>query len=444
MSFFPKKLSSQMGGIGDGMLIISLITVIGVATSQFTLNFARSINKKWQNMNVGPANSSGIESMVLAYRLAEAHYIEALQNEGSKCNSAKPFLQALKDGAGCPISVTVFTKEDAPELVKDHTLSYTGSGCTITANSSDCGKDAKEILAAPLAGSDGSVTGTGYHFYLNTVRPDRNIAEFTGSYTAAGANSTHGPTAKFAFAIRTTLPNSAHLEVDGRVTQEHPDPLSRCGGEVWANFLVFNPESQKCVRFAQLGSGTGLAFYRGRYFGFRPRDGQIIDLLAASTGTSYLVGEDGKLNLGGPQLFVPYSKEKLINADDITLIADQLYFVSGTGSNAHIGVWDAGANERKRICELGQRGWAQAYEGIAATSFSDPLLEVADDQLQNRMATFFLKTSGGDLLTAVVLADKGGSKFKCSIFKDSNLQLAEYKRTNGFDRTDTNRPYYLY
>ena len=287
------------------------------------------------------------------------------------------------------------------------------------------------------------------------MNPEKGILEFNATYVSAGSN-TQVSTQRFAFAIRSFLPNAAHLEVDGRVTQEIPDPLSKCPGSPWATFLAFNSSNQRCEQFAQLGSGTGLAFFNQRFFGFRSFDGQIIDMLAANSSATYLVDESGKL--GTNSVFVPYNKNSLINVDDITVIpiqtgatetapaalGGQLYFVAGQGSFAHIGVLHSDG-ERGKICDLGAQGWSQAYEGIASLSFSDPLIATDSDGISGkRFAVFFLKTSGGDYLTASVLKDPSSNSFNCHISKENNLQQIEFARTYGFDRTADQEPYYLY
>lgn len=176
-------------------------------------------------------------------------------------------------------------------------------------------------------------------------------------------------------------------------------------------------------------------------------------MFASSTNkSSYLVSEDGKL--GADTVFPKYNKADLINVDDITLVDDQLFYVRFLGTSAEIGLLDLAANPNHmvQVCPLGQMGWAQSYAGIAALSWSDKLNPPAENK---RLAIFFLKTDGGDLLTAAVsssttypAAKVNGVDFpknyRCTVFKDQNLQAVEYKRTLGFDRTADSKPYFIY
>lgn len=95
-----------------------------------------------------------------------------------------------------------------------------------------------------------------------------------------------------------------------------------------------------------------------------------------------------------------------------------------------------------RVCDLGAAGWSQAYTGIAALAWSQPLLPLPNGASSRNLAVFFLKTDSGDLLSAVVMATKDG--FGCQVAKDSALQVVEYKRTLGFDRTEDSKPYFIY
>src|SRR5205823_250527 len=172
---------------------------------------------------------------------------------------------------------------------------------------------------------------------------------------------------------------------------ENPDPLSYCQGQhPWADFLIYNPLARKCLRFAQLGGGTGLAYYRARYFGFRPFDGQVIDLMAATMSDTYFVDEAGTVDGTNP-VFPSYKMDNLRNADDITVIGDQVYYVALGSAQAHIGVLDKSTStlDRKVVCPIGAMGYGQSYEGIAALGSSTPLIPEAGDGITTRMATFF-------------------------------------------------------
>ncbi|NBY18828.1 hypothetical protein EBQ74_00915 [bacterium] len=457
------NLSWGHKGWVDSALLIGFLGIFTIVLGQMTLRFANSLKQKSTLQAFNYLTASGAETMVFAHRLAQISYIKSVSNQ--KCSNSKPFLQALKEGSGCIEPITVFTASDASGYKEQLPFSYVSNGgCQISTSGSNCGKGSKVILTAPLVGASGAESPdptkpgekAGYVFSLNSINLSKGLIEFSVSVTV-NASPNQMTTQKYALAIRSGLTNAAHLEADGRVTQENPEPLAKCPGASWATFLLFNNNHQKCEEFSQLGSGTGLAFFNDHYFGFRPFDGQIIDMssLQISTASSYLVSEDGTVN--GKLTFVPYRKDALVNVDDITVIpistantstgssqvTGQLYYVSGQGEYAHIGALTPNG-DRQIICELGKMGWSQAYEGIAATSFSIPVIPIANDGITaQRLAFFYLKTSGGDCLTATVLRDSTNS-LTCHVAKEGHLQQIEYARTYGFDRTASNLPYYIY
>ncbi|MEK6705847.1 MAG: hypothetical protein AABZ06_08660, partial [Bdellovibrionota bacterium] len=351
-------------------------------------------------------------------------------------------------------TVRIFVNDVNDIGVKDGVYTYpAGSGCDISATTSSCsGLIQKPLIEVGSSDDNQKIAGNSYKIYLMAIVPEKNIVEFQSETTQNVPGGAVVTVTKNAFAIRSTLTNAAHLESDGRVTQENPDPLAKCKGNAWGDFPIFDTQETLCKNFVQLGSGTGMAYFQGRYFGFRPADGQIIDMISASnaSATSYLVGEDVKLTGGGTQeIFPKYCKDALVNVDDVTVVGKQIYFVAGQGTNAHIGFLDTGigvsctdASARKRICELGEKGWAQAYAGIASPSWSEELWPKPENVGDQSSATFFLKTDAGDFLTAVVISQSTG--FTCAIFKDATLQQVEYKRTLGFDRAGDYKPYFAY
>ena len=270
------------------------------------------------------------------------------------------------------------------------------------------------------------------------------------------------------------------MENDARISQENPDPLARCPGSPWSTYYVFDALARKCIPFARLGGGTGVAYFEGGgdydvtgvhgpYFSFRPYDGKILDLWAATFGPENItavVEPDGTILTQLPdgttvnqRVFPAYDPATLLNVDDITLIKDRIYGVQWTGSYARIAVlvhgklgWDL-----KTVCDLGNKGWSQGYVGIGALSWSqviDPTIPVTAGN--ERIATFFLKTDNGDFLSARVFQKSGtfDPDANCAVVKlgsfisgngpTNRFQAVEYKRTLGFDRTADSKPYFLY
>ena len=328
-------LSSRKGQVLQSVAVLALVVAAAGFIGTLTVQQSKLAKKKRQDIEFGLQVQAGIETVLLAYRTEEIRYIDAISN--ANCDSAKPFLQALKEGHNCSggsmSNFGVFDNANLDPNLKKLFLYAPASGaaCTIGANQSSttCNKNMLEIAQVGIGDANQSqkVMGTSYKFFLNAVMPEKNIAEFVvqtliDDPSDQGQNKTPKFDLKRSFAIRPILPNSAHHDSDGKVVQETPDPLARCQGSSWAVFNFFNPATQNCERFVELGGGTGLAYYAGRYFGFRPADGQVIDMFASSTGaTSYLVDEaTGKV--GTQQVFVPYNKSDLVNVDDITLIDD--------------------------------------------------------------------------------------------------------------------------
>jgi hypothetical protein len=420
--------SATQAIIFSALVLVVILVLIGFRTlrSQFA-------NRQIRDDATLVQLNGAIETALLVMRLAEIKYVDGV----NKCNTAKPFLRALKEGSGCSgVTLTFFSDNDEGSI--DQLYTYTGSGCTVEDSYSSCGAGGRSrLFQIGGGGPETKLNGSSFEVYLTAINVPKQIIEMMAEVTTSDNRKF-----KNQFAIRSTNANSAHLESDGRVVQEQPDPLSKCPGTQWADYLVFNPSNRKCERFSQLGSGTGLAFFSGRYFGFRPADGQVIDLLAASSTSSYLVEENG--TLGGKALFPKYSRDALRDVDDITISSGQILYVRGLGEDAEIGLLKPLGSSwaRESICSLGAQGWSQAYVGIAALATNQPLYPLPTVNGMVRISQFFLKTDSGDLLVAVVRARDTG--YECSVFKEQALQQVEFKRSLGFDRAHDSRPYFLY
>jgi hypothetical protein len=441
------SLRDQRGSITLGVIAISLVSALILYLMSGKQRIIDSASTTMRDSTQLIEFNSAVETLVQAFTEAEIKYFSALSKAG--CENPQSFISALKYGSKCSQPTNglkvFFTqpKESFYQFVKSCTISQFETEC----DGQEMSDNTSPILIASVNRNDtnkgiGVITQNSIDFYLFSLAPHKGFIEFIGIINGVGPGGKKYTPVKRTFAIRTLVSNFAHLEVDGRVTQENPGPLARCHGAPWTPLNIFNPDKLECLPFEQLGGGTGLAFYKGRYFGFRPMDGQIIDMFAATINTgSYLVEETGAI--AGKAIFPPYSKEDLINVDDITTIGDSIYFVSGLGEHAHIGylVTDPPPVKREIICELGEMGWAQGYTGIAAHSKSQNV----QDLTQHAVATFYLKTDNGDFLIAYVVVDPTdttGAR-KCYVIKDSELQQIEYTRTLGFERAeDESRIFY--
>lgn len=386
--------------------------------------------------------SSGADTFLQAFRAAERIYLRST----SACSSARPFIQALAEGSGCAMTIQLFNSSPAiPDPGMNVLYTYPSGGCRIVQNSSNCIHATRVLVSIGHAQAQQRISGNSFQFSLIKVWPGGRFAQFQVR------RQFEGNTREYNLAIKNYFSNAAHLDSDLTVVQETPDPLALCPGTPWGIYQVFNRETNICDTFSQPGGGTGLAFYRGRFFGFRPSDGIIIDLYAATTQTTYIVNHTtGRVGSETRPSFVPYPNpnnptQSLMNIDDITMIDNQMYYVALSGTDAHIGHVSTNGT-RTILCQVGAMGWAQSYSGIAAASWSDPLISdpsnPLNSYLQNRFALFFLKTDAGDLLTANV--ERSGGSFTCSVSKDQNLQQVEFSRTLGFDRTQDERPYYVF
>lgn len=437
---------------GQSSLWVSMLLLVTGVTSSLALFLGvanKSAGRKIVSNRSTLRNASLAETALVAFRLAEVEYLTF----ASGCDSAKPFMEALGTGSGCPGTFTAFDPANQQDFgVRDGLYRFLGPGCRITQTTSSCGTGRTELLTGGLdtlvTGASGAVP-IGYRLALESVQPAKSLAEFSVELREGDK------TQRLAFAIRAPLANAAHLEADGRVTQNKPDPLATCPGTVWASLTLFNPNNRRCEPYAQAGGGTGLALYRDRFFGLRPADGQVVDLNAMTQGESYLVSP-----ATGEPNFIPYDRALLVNIDDITLIDQQMYYVANLGTSPELGYIDmSGSRTRVRLCDLAGMGWGQSYEGIAAHGSSDPLFPDPQDGIPAaavRIATFYLKTSGGELLTSLVQSwptsgappgvgiDIGGRRLICRVYKDQNLQEVEFKRTYGFDRTPGTKPYLVY
>jgi hypothetical protein len=423
---FGKRGQAEVIGIA-GTLFFSLALMVAAGMAIWN----RQMKKTRMASAVEQVKSGIAESAYSAFRSAEIEYLKA----ASGCSTAKGFYRALVEGSGCAgVSVNLFSSSATPDSGAFY--QFLGSGCTIGNTSSNCQALEGQDILRVNGGVGAKFENYDVTIALKRIAPADSIIEF--AIKMSGLNNTSNTSS--GFALRRSPVNMAHLEPDGRVTQELPDIQAKCPGQPWATYLVFDPSQRKCLSFAQLGSGTGLAYYGGRYFGFRSADGQVVDLLTLGTGASYLVDETGKI--GTDQAFVPHERDLLTNADDITLIGDRIYFVIGLGLEARIQALDMATNDVVDICRLGTLGWSTAYVGIAATSWSQDLLDPTLPATATAMAMFFLKTDSGDFLNAI--ATKTSGVITCLVSKEAGQQEVEYRRTYGFDRVGDLRPYYLY
>ncbi len=436
-------------GSADMLLIIMMIGLGAAAITTF-LHFMTALQKS-SATNVNSAlknidNESAMETFLQAYRHAQITYLRAT----AACGTANPMIAAMKLGTGCPgVSATIFSGSASAQDpgVVDNIYSYPGDGCTIGPASSDCA-DTAPVVTIGEANDAQRIGGRSYRISLVRPWPEMQMIEFQLVDSSGGALSQ-----TVNFFMNDSIGNTAHFEQDGRVVQENPQPMQLCHGVPWGNYQLYIKSSNSCVDFIQLGGGTGMAYYRNHFFGFRPMDGSVIDLqnIATHLPTYFVNPSDGRIAGISEPIFVPFPNpafplQSLVNVDDITVVDNQIYYVAGQGTNAHIGYGNPNG-QRVRVCELGTLGWAQAYSGIAALGWSDALVadtaNPLDPYLTQRFAQFLLKTDSGDLLSAAVYTGPTG-QLECAVVRDKSLQQVEYSRTLGFDRAQPVKPFYVF
>jgi len=449
-----KKQNKKVKGDILSSLIIVMVAISALLAVNFYLNSRFTIGVKETKSTLHTIEvQNGIETLVVAIRQEESKYTNQLV--ANNCVTANPLYKALKEGHQCknnmgaPIanfSVSLFLGSPGP--VWQDAYSFNSAHPIFAIGYDRCVNCFDALQAVVLVGAnqsvpidpDSPVAGISYSFFLLQSSIEKQLMEFAGKKIG-----TDGKEVKFQFSVKSALSNAAHIDWEGRVLQEKSDPYDPCELEAWDVYKVFNKQKKSCDVFSQIGSGNGVHFHQGRYFGFRPFDGKIIDMSAISSGaTDYDVEPNGTVQ-GLGQIHPSYFPDMLINADDLTIIQNQIYFVRGTGDAAAIYVHQpTGGNQV--ICNLGTKGFAQSFTGLGALNWSDRLDNSdlpagAYDPSAPVFATFFLKTDTGDLFFANVTRAGGSSEYKCSILKDASMAKDEYKRTLGFDRMSSEKPY---
>lgn len=490
MSSFPNK---------RGNILASLLAVLGITGLAFyfgsqMINRQKAARFAIESKNYPVATSSAAEVALLAFRAAERNYYRNVRNfygtpekPGLCRGPARSFSRAIMEGVACTgangkvvttgLEMNLLSAADWIDAAPPF-LSYVGSGCRFQSKgAASCVSSSTAFLKIGADPKWSEYFGGVHSFAIEKVDMAAGVLVLKVSVDGVSKDST------YRMGLRWTAGNLAHLEVQGRVTQERPDPSGLCTtdqrpnrkGKIlgpWSPLYVFDPKSAQCRDFVQIGSGRGLAFYDDKYLGLRPSDGQMIvyNKMLEGDSAAYLLDESGhlmdrfkKTSSQDPPLGVSYSKEALTNVDDITIIEGHIYYVANQGKQAHIGYLAqgdcpksaAGAAQypgwcRIPVCRLGEQGFGMRSRGLAAPSWTQSLFRPEDGAAElsggsRRSSTFLVKTSAGGLLRAVAWNNPGQNPYTdCAVVMDGEEQVVEYKRTQGFDRASTERPYFVY
>lgn len=453
MSAFFKRLKNDGGQITMGLLATVVIAGAIYLIIEVQRRFTSDTNSRVETIKVPVNVRSGIETMIAALRQAEVEYIKKVSVDLG-CISANTFVDALKFGTNCTggpnpnhSSFSIFNDSSAPGVVAR--LYNHASVCTISRTSGciDSKPTVVEIGVPYLLSTKSDPIGN-LQFSFSLMRVDTDLKVLN---IRADVQKKNGAKKVFEIYFRDSNINMAHMDADGTVRQSNPNPNDLCKDPnpnnrlPYSELKVFDESDYTCKSFSQLGGGTGLIYYRGRYFSFRPSDGQIFDLKESSNPSSpyFPVSEGGYI--GGTKVFLPYKKDILFNADDLTIIEDQIYYIKGQTSNLAIyALVNPGnpTNHSKKVCDLAALGWSQASVGLSSKAWSDRLIPSTPSS-DPRMATFYVKTFSGDMLTALVWSTNQPppNDFKCVVLKDSAIQEVENKRTYGFDKVVTDKSF---
>ena len=227
-------------------------------------------------------------------------------------------------------------------------------------------------------------------------------------------------------------------------------------------YLVYKSSTKQCLPLSTRGLTRGLAYSDKRHFAFRANDGTILDVNQMSTeptSVEYIVNpQDGRIGgSSGTKVLFPYDKDRLRFALDFDISGNsEIVTVAGTGTSAHIGLmnpyWPSIPAETPpvyNICPMGAMGWSQTFNGIAATSWSEALLQPQDEAAQfipdhTRMALFYVKSTL-ELFTVSVTHNPLSTLnfgFLCSVQKDASEQLPEWSRILAISSSLLSRPFF--
>lgn len=444
--------SNQRGNIVLSLILVGVLGLIVSAVVSIINDQTREAIRQRQSSQHRLTLSSAIETFMLAVRFAEAKYMI----EARHCDDARLFLRALSDGHHCTSleekKILVFTEADLNGLTpEEHGLFSYASGWEINKDSSAQGPLTRKVLTV-------SMDRVQVDFFYNSTFTTKDRAEFNAVLYYNGER-----TANSRFSLFTSdSPNRMHLDSgDLKIVQQYPAANDACRNQMWSRFRQYTGSA--CEEMANLGGGTGVAYYRGDFFGLRSDDGQVVNFRSLS-GNSYLVAENG--TLAGVKVFPTYNKEALTNVDDIEILGedqgeDQIIAVSGQGENTQLSYLDMKTKSLVPICKLGQMGWSQGFSGLAGTTGNHSLILNSNNPSAS-VSTFLLKSDAGRLLYVLVksvatsseltglepeflVTHNNGRKFICTGFPDTYEQDIENTRTLGLTRgKQVGRPYYIF
>lgn len=443
--------SRQRGNIVLSLILVGVLGIIVSAVISLINDQIKEAVRQRQSSQHRLTLSSAIETFMVAVRFAESKYMI----ETRHCDQAHLFLRALAEGHHCAKlagkEITVFADTDLSGLtVEERGLFTYGESWRVQENSPAQGPLTRKVMSV-------NIDRVQVDFFYNNTFSAKDRAEFDAVLYVNGERAANNRFSLFT----SDSPNRMHLDSgDLKIVQQYPTANDPCRNQMWSKFRQYSGTS--CDDVANLGGGTGVAYYRGDFFGLRANDGQIVNFRNLDS-QSYLVAENGTIN--GVKVFPAYSKDALVNVDDIEILGedqgdDQLIAVDGEGEDITISYLDMSTESLVPICKLGQIGWAQGVSGIAGTTGNHSLILDGSNPSAS-VSTFLLKSDSGRLFYILVksvpssenlagiepefLVTHGSRKFICTGFPDIYEQDIENTRTLGLTRgKQVSRPYYIF
>jgi hypothetical protein len=466
------EVSSRHGSILIAAIAATLLLSAVATVSTYVLSRQKSTTRFKAESKKTIIVRSAIETFLLSYRFYERWYV---QNSFS-CVTYNPFYKAFVEGRRCMINIapaglppnivlgnssfrmfddSIFMPSyadphgDKEPNVGPQTLYSYVAGCNVNTSDSNCSRTSPPLieLKRHANGVDHRIDGHSFEFLFSRVDQQRQTIEFLMvDVDPGGKRSTHR------FEVDGGMGGTAHLEVDGRITQSGVYNDDLCSDAPWSKMLLYNPTEKKCLPFVSSGSTRSLHTYMGRYFTVRPYDGSLIDLTrAGATGgtLSATVSSTGHLPTG-EKVHPSFNPDYLWGADDMTSIGHELYFVRGQGTSAKLmvqlptSVMGFPAGTLYKVCDIGAAlptSYPLSYSGLAATQSSDPLFS-PNSLDRSRLAIFQLKADQGQLLNVEVYMHRYSYYHQCRIQPGVTASI-EFERTFGYDRIDSGPPYRL-
>ncbi len=444
-----RRLFNQKGSLVASLALAALFSFIAAGIVTMILNQVQSssVQRKFSKSRL--IVTSAVETFMGAMKHSEAKYFIHMRN----CQSANLFFSSLMNGHSCDVlgsgfSLPIFGASDLQGLDADEAaLISFQSGWQIRYNQKALAPSDRLVATIKVEGQD-------VRIYFYGVSPLKDRAAF-----GAESATKQGPQRVLFSLFASDSANRVHMSSsDAKMVSERSYSKDPCLNTPWSSFELLI--SGSCAQVPNLGSGNGLAFYEGNYFGLRPFDGTVVSMKDLN-GATYFVQENG--TLGGQDVFPPHVRLALQNVDDFEVIGlDQglkkIVAVLGSGLQTRLAYYDSVSQQMVTICKLGEMDFGRSFSGLAAAPGNQDIFNFGS--VSSSVATFYLKSDSGEIVNLAVkvaaavpysgleaqyVSTIGGKKFVCAAIKDRQSKDVENARTLGLTKGGLLlRPYYIY